>query len=242
MSQVLFAAATATPATRIASYALVHACELCRRVVNCHLLVGDEATPENTRHAILVLDPSLLGLEGHGKPGELALQAKEIFLSAERHEELGLLRGRVVFALSCNTARLLGELAIDYGAKAYIGWTEEFMFVSETVGDPLLDRYAWMFFKPVVEALAMLCAGRAAEAATEHIRLSYTSFAEQVLRSSDPSAQLVAAMLYHDAETLKQLGDPSATCCPYAELELAPQRPRLAPVLAALLVLLAVMH
>lgn len=242
MPGALFAAATSTPATLIASYALRYACEYCRTALQCQLLLG--ATPRETREAILAGNPSLLGLEGHGAPGALALQDKRVFLSAEDHRSLSLLGDRVVLALSCYTARLLGRLAIDYGAKAYIGWSEEFLFASETIGDPFTDKYAWMFFKPVAEALVMLCAGKPAETAAEHIRLSYSQYAEQVLRSPEPSAQLVAAMLYHDAETLRLLGDPNATCCPPRRIEITtPPRRGLAPLLLlGALILLAYMR
>ena len=237
MPRALFIAATGTPATMIASYALRYACDYCRSALPCQLLLG--ASPSEAREAIIADNPSLLGLEGHGAPGALALQGRKVFLSAEDHRSLSLLGDRVVLALSCYTARLLGKLAIDYGAKAYIGWVEDFLFASETMGDPFMDRYAWMFFKPVTEALVMLCAGKPAEAAAEHIRLSYSQYAVQVLRSPDPSAQLVAAMLYHDAETLRLLGDPGATCCPPRRIEITQPRRSLAPILllGALIVL-----
>lgn len=46
---------------------------------------------------------------------------------------INLLKGKIIFAVACNTGLQLGRCAVAYGAETYIGYSDLFLFPTDTV-------------------------------------------------------------------------------------------------------------
>lgn len=90
-------------------------------------------------------------LNGHGANDRLAGEDGEIILDSDN---ISLLKGKSVHALSCQTAKKLGPAAMEAGAKAYIGYDEDFVFVNDDskLTRPEEDETAALFLDPAFTA------------------------------------------------------------------------------------------
>ena len=86
----------------------------------------------------------LVLLCGHGENDEVHGEAGVIL----DRNNVKLLNGKVVHALSCNSAKELGSLAVKAGAEAYIGYKEDFVVFTDDkyMTKPLKDTTAGLFF------------------------------------------------------------------------------------------------
>ncbi len=131
------------------------------------ILYGDEATPENSKK--LALDSDVLVILGHGVPCEVTLQYESTFISYKGTTEkrlpsgkricyedknLDLFPNKYLDVISCSTADGLGKLAIESGAKAYLGSSDEFLFI---LGD--CNHTNMSFFVAEGEAIPYLVKG-----------------------------------------------------------------------------------
>lgn len=70
--------------------------------------------------------PELIVLNGHGDADLITGQDNEILIKTGENE--GLLTGKIIYALSCRTAKILGPKSIEKKTKCYLGYTEDFVF------------------------------------------------------------------------------------------------------------------
>ena len=61
-----------------------------------------------------------------------------------------ILAATLVYALSCRSARVLGVRSVAKGARTYIGYRDDFIFLLTTAKQtrPAADRLAALFFNP----------------------------------------------------------------------------------------------
>jgi len=90
-------------------------------------LVGVDASPENALKQLRTMNPIVFSLVGHGNETTTSLECTAVLVNTES-PELDLLKDKVVSLVSCLTAQQLGPAIIDAGAKAYVGYKEEFWF------------------------------------------------------------------------------------------------------------------
>ncbi|MFA4954619.1 MAG: hypothetical protein WC641_04870 [Patescibacteria group bacterium] len=91
--------------------------------------------------------PDLVILNGHGSDDCVTGQDGEILIKAQ--DNASLLKGKITYAVSCNSAAILGEEVGTYTDTTYIGYEKEFaMFQSrDHLSRPLEDPFA----KPFME-------------------------------------------------------------------------------------------
>ena len=65
-------------------------------------------------------------------------------------KNVNLIKGKVVHAMSCSSAKTLGKKAIEVGVKAYVGYDEPFLAprMNDKISNPLLDETASLFLDP----------------------------------------------------------------------------------------------
>jgi len=92
--------------------------------------------------------PGLIYLNGHGNADCISGHENQILLQVNNNEDL--LHGKIIYALSCRSARIFGKSCINKGTRSYIGYDEDFMFLFEQdkITHPLEDQTAELFFKP----------------------------------------------------------------------------------------------
>jgi len=196
-------------AVYVSSQALKHFIDYARsRGFTVTDLSGDMAVRDFFLREVSRLDPVLCVLLGHGTPNLLTGQNHTGLVWVCDCRELS---GRIVFALSCNTAKMLGPDCVAKGCRTYVGYDEPFMWVQEQpLRDPMEDRVARSFFEPVLEFLRKLADGYTVE---EAYRASIDKWNMEIIRwvlTPDPISPLVLMWLLHDRDHQKLIGDPSA--------------------------------
>lgn len=130
------------------------------------LLKKDRATAPILESMLKKHNPSLLFLNGHGGPDSVCGHNDEILVQAGKNEVV--LKGIVVYALSCSSAKTLGPATVQAGAIAYIGYTEDFIFFisPEKMKRPQEDKTAEMFLAPANYVVVSLAKGHTTGEAT----------------------------------------------------------------------------
>lgn len=92
--------------------------------------------------------PGFIFFNGHGNYDLICGQNNEILVQAGKNDDC--LQGKIIYALSCRSAKKLGKGSVKKGAKAYLGYNEDFIFYydREKVSKPLQDKIAQMFLEP----------------------------------------------------------------------------------------------
>ena len=92
--------------------------------------------------------PQLVMLNGHGNDNEVAGQDNEVILDSKSAEDI--IKGKIIYALSCSAAKVLGHDCIKKGTIAFVGYSEEYIFLHShiKVSRPREDKRAALFFKP----------------------------------------------------------------------------------------------
>ena len=87
-------------------------------------------------------------LNGHGNIDLVMGHQNQILLKAGLNEDL--LNSKIVYALSCKSAKVLGPKSIQAGTLSYTGYEDDFIFVyePELFSRPLLDKTAGLFLDP----------------------------------------------------------------------------------------------
>jgi hypothetical protein len=153
-------------------------------------------------------DPVFIWLNGHGNIEKLAGQDGEIILDLGNNN---ILSGRVVYAFSCLTASELGPSSVSKGCTAYIGYSDEFVFVYDnTAPYPLRDKYAQWFMQAGVEVGSSLLRGETAGQSLVRSQSLFDTAIGYWNTSSDPVAPSMLACLYQDKNCQRLLGSESA--------------------------------
>lgn len=130
--------------------------------------------------------PSFLFLNGHGSSDSVCGHNDKILIQSGKNEII--LKDTVTYALSCSSAKMLGPAAVQAGALAYIGYSEDFIFFisPEKMGRPREDKTAEMFLTPANHVVVSLAKGHSAREATSATR-GYFFRSIQKLISSEAS-------------------------------------------------------
>jgi len=113
-------------------------------------------------------NPSLVSLNGHGDDQTVTGFNNEVLIKARVNEQL--LAEKIVYALACRSAKVLGPRSIKKGTKAYIGYDDDFvlMYNENKITRPLEDKTAKLFLEPSNMVLISLLKGN--DAKTSHLR------------------------------------------------------------------------
>jgi hypothetical protein len=89
--------------------------------------------------------PNLVILNGHGNDTTVTGHKNEPLISVGENESL--LKSRIVYAISCKSAKVLGPKSIDAGALSYTGYDDDFIFMYDPnkISKPCSDETAKLF-------------------------------------------------------------------------------------------------
>lgn len=174
-------------------------------------LSGDKATREEFEKFLKKQDPKLVLLNGHGDADTVKGHKDKPLLKCGDNEEI--LKGKIVYALSCESAANLGVCAVDKGTKAYIGYTEPFSFLTNKNKEcrPKDDELANVFKEASNQISLSLVEGKSVEEAYNN---SQSKFKELMRRFSasdaSPEAKDIRFWLFWDMVSQVVLGDGKA--------------------------------
>lgn len=140
-------------------------------------------------------DPDIVFLNGHGNKSSVFGYDDEPLLEAGVNQII--LRGRVAYALSCQSASNLGIESVRAGAAAYIGYKDDFIFQysSERISRPKDDKTAGFFLEPSNQVVISLLKGHDARDATERGREYFLRNIQKFISSQTPQDD-VATLRY----------------------------------------------
>lgn len=105
------------------------------------------------------INPTFIFLNGHGNSKCITGYDDEVIIESTANENL--LTKRITYALSCSSASVLGRESVKKGAKSYIGYDDEFIFMFDEskISKPLNDKTAKQFIKPSNQIASSLIKG-----------------------------------------------------------------------------------
>jgi hypothetical protein len=169
-------------------------------VVDLH---REKAVKKEFEGRVSKIKPSLIFLNGHGAKDYITGHDNEILVKAGANH--GLLKNCITYAVSCNSAKELGEMCADKDT-AYIGYDESFVISLERkyLNKPTEDARAAQFLKPSNHIPIALIKGHTATEATDGAKKLFKDAIIKLLPSidSDPSAREDAADLFWDMNHL----------------------------------------
>ena len=148
---------------------------------------------------------------GHGGPDIITGHKNETLITIDG--SMTLLKGKIVYALACESAAKLGPECINQGTDAYIGYNVPF-FISSNPNkgfSPLEDEYA----KPIMEAsneiTLTLIKGNTVDEAYARSQLKFDSYIKKYQRDDAPvEGQTILPILYWNKMAQKKLGNGQA--------------------------------
>ena len=175
------------------------------------VLSKERATADTFASMLKKHNFSLIFLNGHGGPDLVCGHDDEVLVEAGKNAVA--LKGVVVYALSCSSAKTLGPVAVQSGAKAYIGYNEDFIFFisPEKMSRPKEDRTAEMFLTPANHVVVSLAKGHTAGEATDRAKnYFYKSIQKLVSSESSIDDREYIRYLIWDMKSLVCLGNREA--------------------------------
>lgn len=174
-------------------------------------LEREKVTRRNLESSLLASNPELVFLNGHGDELSVWGHEDEVILDGDN---IKLTRGRIVYALACESLAKLGQIAIEEGVKAYIGYRGKFKWVVDLsrTSSPDKDKNAAPFRKICHVLGKSLLSGMSAGVAIEQTKNEYRKLIKNYGRSEDTfgDAPLIGLMLSLDLMFLGMEGDPRA--------------------------------
>lgn len=155
--------------------------------------------------------PSLIIINGHGDENTVTGYDNQPLVQIGSNESL--LVDTITYARSCCAAKKLGPACVKKGTIAFIGYTDEFVFMFEEkfVSKPLNDKTAGLFLKASNQVAISLVKGQSAKEADSR---SKNAFGELINKYSTSEATTeeseLLPYLYWDMSHQVCLGDNTA--------------------------------
>lgn len=157
-------------------------------------LQNENATEENIKRVIEESDPYIIFLNGHGT--EYSFKGKDGMTNIiTRCKNDYLFKGRVVYALSCFTANILGKSSKNKGCECYIGYTNELIFPTQGMDEPLKDSISRPFMMISNEIIMTLIKGGTPEKAIENFHKLSKTLIDYWKVKDDPAAPTIKKYL-----------------------------------------------
>lgn len=143
------------------------------------------------------IKPNVILLNGHGGPDEILGDNHSTLIKVGVNDYI--LKNSVVYALSCSSAKVLGPACIRAGAKAYVGYKEDFIFAftegysTRAEQDPL----AKLFLEPTQKIAIHLVNGNSSKDSHEKGIREFQKNIQKVLLSNS-TEKYVARFLVWD--------------------------------------------
>ena len=111
------------------------------------ILKGKQVNLKEFKNATEKNQPSFIFFNGHGNETTVTGQDNQPLVDADKN--IDVLKNKIIYALSCQSAKKLGPKSIKHGTKTYIGYNEDFIFMydSHKKKCPEKDETAGCFLK-----------------------------------------------------------------------------------------------
>src|SRR3989344_4384112 len=126
-------------------------------------LYHERANRKEVESVIKKRDPCFVIINGHGNDDSITGHENEPLLMAGVNSSL--LTGKIIYAISCRSARVLGKEAGQYVDPAYIGYRDDFilLYLEKHRTRPVEDKLAELFLNPSNLVVTTLLKGHSAK-------------------------------------------------------------------------------
>ncbi len=165
----------------------------------------------NSYNTILRLDKKkydFVIFNGHGSSTKVAGHLDETIIESGKNHEL--LKDKIVYCLSCSSAKILGKVCVKDGTKAFIGYKGDFALMRDgsMTSRPLKDKYANSILRPTNQIpLALIKGHNVGEAITR----AKNSYVDEIIKlqssESEPGAGSLAMALMYNLSHLEKHGE-----------------------------------
>lgn len=133
---------------------------------------------------------------GHGNEETVTGHNNEEIVHAGVNENL--LSDKIIYSISCASAKTLGLKSVENGAVAYIGYKDDFyLYYKDTETKPLNDDLAGLFLQHAIDLIEYIIKGNSTGIAFDKAKktLKESILATMVSKSFSPD---ITAALWHD--------------------------------------------
>jgi len=177
-------------------------------VIDC---CREKANKAEVSSYIAKQSPRFVMFNGHGQPGAIHGHNNEVLVESKN---AGILKSKLVYAVSCMAASALGKNSCKKGCSAFIGYGQDFGFIKDAQREctPAKDRFAQPFKEASNTVPLSLIKGNTAGEAFEKSQKKYAELIKQYAASdSKPENKDIRFWLFWDRKFQQIHGDESAT-------------------------------
>lgn len=174
-------------------------------------LKESSANRQNVESYLEKQNPRLVLFNGHGSDTSIFGYKDEVLIEMDKNEEL--LKDKIVYSLSCSSAKELGVSAVKKGTESFIGYKDSFVMYtdSEREATPLKDNIASSFIKPSIRLSISLSKGNSAQEASDKSKEEFKKEIRKFFSSSSiDGAERIAIALLWDMNNQVVLGNKDA--------------------------------
>lgn len=126
-------------------------------------LYRERANRKEVESILKKREPGLVVVNGHGSEDSITGHGDKPLLTAK--DNSSLLKGKITYAISCRSARVLGQEVGQYADTAYIGYQDDFvlLYLEKHRTRPIEDKLAELFLNPSNLVVTTLLKGHSAK-------------------------------------------------------------------------------
>lgn len=146
----------------------------------------ERANPAEVENFLRKKNPRLVMFNGHGSEETVMGHKNEILIESGKNEEL--LKDKIVYCRSCNSAAKLGKDCTDCGTTAFIGYKDlfGFPFDPQKTANPITDELAKPCLAASNQIIKSLLKGNTVTKAYNSSQNAFDSWAEKMQRTNAP--------------------------------------------------------
>jgi len=149
-------------------------------------VAGSRANKKEIIGIISKTKPSFVCFNGHGDEKTICGYDNEPLIQKKLNESI--LSDVVVFARTCRSAKELGPSCVKKGTTAYVGYTDDFIFLTEEAKEsrPLTDKVAKLFLEPSNDVAISFIKGHSAGQANQRSKDYFKKNIKKLMTSDTP--------------------------------------------------------
>lgn len=181
-----------------------------KKNIKIKMLKDKKANKKEFETVVKNLDYKMIVFNGHGSDKSISGHKNEVIV--EQGDNESILRGRLVYARSCNAGFILGRSMENDKEGCFIGYELPFMFYIDEnwAANPKKDKIAPLFLEPSNLVPISLIKGNPAIKANENSKKQMLKNINKVLRKGDKDSFLLAQALWNNYIGQVLIGNKSA--------------------------------
>lgn len=174
------------------------------RIIDLH---RERANKKEFESIIKDKSPKFVVLNGHGSENHVAGHKNYPLVISGENEHL--LKEKIVYAISCSSAKVLGSTSIKSGALCYVGYSDEFVFVhdQDKILKPLEDKTAELFLGHSKTFIVSVIKGNSIGESYDRAKAVLKRNLNSLLSSDNPDSLLIR-YLWWDLQNFTIQGSP----------------------------------